>query len=81
MLVGTVLPVHSEDRLLEGAMILAPVGESARSANDLADTLPACLARIPAQLTPQQWVLAQQMCENEETTRKLLPVVGEKKGH
>jgi hypothetical protein len=80
MLVGTVLPVRAEDRLLEGAMILAPVGESARMANDANDTLTTCLARIPAELPPQQRLLAQQMCQNEETTRKLLPVVVEKEG-
>lgn len=81
MLVGTVLPVRPEGRLLEGAMILAPPGESARMANDSDDTLTACLARIPAQVTPQQRMLAQQMCQNEETTRKLPPVVVEKKGN
>ena len=73
MLVGTVLPVHPEDRLLEGAMILAPAGEFARMANDSDDTLTACLARIPAQVTPQQRMLTQQMCQNEEATRKLVP--------
>jgi hypothetical protein len=73
MLVGTVLPVRPEDRLLEGAMILAPAGPSARMANDSDDTLTACLARIPAQVTPQQRMLAQQMCQKEEATRKLIP--------
>ena len=80
MLVGAVLPVRAEDRLLEGAMILAPAGESARMANDSHDTLTACFARIPAQVTPQQRMLAQQMCHNEETTRKLRPLV-EKEGN
>lgn len=73
MLIGTVLPVRPEDRLLEGAMILAPAGQSARAANDSDDTLTACLARIPAQVTPQQRMLAQQMCQNEEATGKLTP--------
>jgi hypothetical protein len=77
----TVLPVRAEDRLLEGAMILAPAGESARMANDANDKLTTCLARIPAQLSPQQRLSAQQMCQNEETTRKLLSVVVEKEGN
>lgn len=73
MSVGTVSPVRPADRLLEGAMILAPAGPSAGMANDSDDTLTACLARIPAQVTPQQRMLAQQMCQNEEAMRKLIP--------
>jgi hypothetical protein len=72
---GVVLPLRAEDRLLEGAMIMAPNEEIARNANALDDTLTACLTRIPAQMTPQQRTTAQQICRMEETTKQLVPLV------
>ena len=72
---GAVLPVSAEDSLVEGAMIVAPKEESARIANASDDTLTVCLTRIPAQMTPQQRMAAQQVCQIEETTRQLVPLV------
>ena len=72
---GAVLPVSAEDSLVEGAMIVAPKEESARIANASDDTLTVCLMRIPAQMTPQQRMTAQQVCQIEETTRQLVPLV------
>ena len=50
MVVATVLPVGAEDRLVEGAMILAPE-EGSRMGKISEDTLEACLARIPERVT------------------------------
>jgi len=75
-----VLPLRAEDRLVEGAMIVAPNEEIARIANASDDTLTACLTRIPAQMTTQQRTAAQQICQMEETTRQLVPLV-EKEGN
>lgn len=72
---GAVLPVSAEDRLVEGAMIVAPKEEIARIANPSDDTLTVCVMRIPAQMTPQQRMAAQQVCQIEETTRQLVPLV------
>ena len=72
---GVVWPLRAEDRLLEGAMIVAPNEESVRIANVSDDTLTACLTRIPVQMTPQQRMTAQQVCQIEETTRQLVPLV------
>jgi len=77
---GLVLPLRAEDRLVEGAMIVAPNEEIARIANASDDTLTACLTRIPAQMTTQQRTTAQQICQMEETTRQLVPLV-EKEGN
>jgi hypothetical protein len=77
---GVVWPLRAEDRLLEGAMIVAPNEESVRIANVSDDTLPACLTRIPVQMTTQQRMTAQQICQIEETTRQLVPLV-EKEGN
>lgn len=74
------LPLHAEDRLVEGAMIVAPKEEIARIANASDDTLTACLTRIPAQMTTQQRTTAQQICQMEETARQLVPLV-EKEGN
>ena len=76
---GVVWPLRAEDRLLEGAMIVAPNEESVRIANVSDDTLTACLTRIPVQMTTQQHMTAQQICQIEETTRQLVPLV-EKEG-
>ena len=81
---GIVLPLHAEDRLVEGTMIVAPKeepkAEIARIANASEDTLTACLTRIPVQMTTQQRMTAQQICQIEETTRQLMPLV-EKEGN
>jgi hypothetical protein len=71
MLVGTVLPVGAKDRLVEGAMILAPPEGPGPKQNISRDTLEACLARIPERVIPEQRMLAQQLCDVEEATRKL----------
>jgi hypothetical protein len=77
---GVVLPLRAEDRLVEGAMIVAPQEEVVRMANGSDDTLTACLTRIPVQMTPLQRMTAQQTCQIEETTRQLVPLV-EKEGN
>ena len=77
---GVVLPLRAEDRLVEGAMIVVPKEETARIANGSDDTLRACLRRIPVQMTTQQRMTAQQICQIEETTRQLVPLV-EKEGN
>ena len=74
MLVATVSPVDAEDRLVEGAMILAPAEGRIRMANISEDTLEACLARIPERVTREQRMLAQQVCHEDEATRKLEPL-------
>ena len=73
-MVGAISPLSAEDSLIEGAMIVAPKEESARIAHVSDDTLTACLTRIPAQMTPQQRMAAQQVCQIEETTRQLVPI-------
>jgi hypothetical protein len=77
---GGVMPLSAEDSLVQGAMIIAPKEESARIANASNDTLTVCLTRIPVQMTPQQRMTAQQVCQIEETTRQLVPLV-EKEGN
>ena len=76
MLMGSVLPTRAEDRLVEGAMILAPGHD--RMGEIWEDTLKACLARIPEQVTPEQRMMAQQQCHKEETMRKLEPLAAGK---
>ena len=75
ILIGSVLSVNAEDRLVEGAMILAPMEVPSRMSKVSEDTLPACLTRIPVQMTTQQRMRAQQTCQIEETTRQLVPLV------
>jgi hypothetical protein len=77
---GVVLPLRAEDRLVEGAMIVAPNEETDRIAHASDDTLTACLTRIPVQMTTQQRMTAQRICQIEETTRQLVPLV-EKEGN
>jgi len=74
ILAWTVLPVYGEDRLVEGAMILAPVEGPIPMGNTSEDTLESCLARIPERVTPEQRMVAQQICQQEEATRKLEPL-------
>jgi hypothetical protein len=62
-------------RLVEGAMILAPTGKLASMGNASDDTLTACLTRIPAQISPQQRLTAQSVCQQEEATRQVVPLV------
>lgn len=72
MLVALV-PIHADGGLVEGAMILAP--EQPQATGKITDdTLTACLARIPAQVTLQQWMLAEKNCQIEETVRQLVPL-------
>ena len=68
----TMPPAYAEDRLVEGAMILVPAGERGSVASGVDDTLKACLARIPDRATPGQRTFAQQRCEEDEMTRKLV---------
>ena len=69
--------VAAEDpmRLLEGAMIVVPAGKPAPMADASDDTLTACLTRIPAQTTPQERLTAQNLCQQEEATRQVVPLV------
>jgi hypothetical protein len=70
----TVVPIHADAGLVEGAMILAPEQPQATE-NITDDTLTACLARIPAQVTLQQRMLAEKNCQVEDTARQLVPLV------
>lgn len=73
-----ILPANAQERLLEGAMILAPIGEAARMTTASDDSLTACFARIPEDVTPGQRTVAQHNCQEEEATRKLVsPAVNE----
>jgi hypothetical protein len=72
MLLGAVVSIHAASGLVEGAMILAPEQPLATE-NITDDTLTACLARIPAQVTLQQRRLAEKNCQIEETARQLIP--------
>lgn len=74
MLVATLSPVDAEDRLVEGAMILAPAEGRSSMGNISEDTLEACLARISERVTPEQRMLAQQVCHADEATRQLEPL-------
>ncbi|HEU4501151.1 MAG TPA: hypothetical protein VFR82_05820 [Nitrospira sp.] len=74
MLGATVSSVDAEDRLVEGAMILAPAEGRSSMGNISEDTLEACLARISERVTPEQRMLAQQVCHADEATRQLEPL-------
>jgi len=74
MLLGAVVPIRVEGGLVEGAMILAPV-QPQGTENITDDLFTACLARIPAQATLQQRMLAEKKCQTEETARQLVPLV------
>lgn len=64
-------PVQAADPLVEGAMVLAPIGELGVMASGAAeDTLKACIARIPEVASAGQRMLAEQSCAGEEGTRK-----------
>ena len=69
------LAAEDDIRLLEGAMIVVPTGKPAPMADATDDTLTACLTRIPAQITPQQRLTAQNLCQQEEATRPVVPLV------
>jgi hypothetical protein len=65
---------HAADSLVEGAgaMVLAPIGPLGVLASGAAeDTLKACLARIPAEASAGQRMLAEQGCASEDGTRQL----------
>ena len=72
--VSSVLSVYAQDKLVEGAMILAPVEGSSRTGKVSVDTLESCLVRIPERVTPEQRMMAQQKCHEEESRRKLEPL-------
>ncbi|HEY3474906.1 MAG TPA: hypothetical protein VGK56_09870 [Anaerolineales bacterium] len=74
MSLGAVVPIRVEGGLVEGAMILAPV-QPQGTENITDDLFTACLARIPAQATLQQRMLAEKKCQTEETARQLVPLV------
>ena len=74
ILVGTVLSVYAENRLVDGAMILAPVERPNLIDRISEDTLESCLARIPERVTPEQRMVAQEICQQEEATRTLEPL-------
>lgn len=64
---------HATDSLVEGVMVLAPIGALGVLASGAAeDTLKACLARIPAEASTGQRMLAEQSCAGEDGTRQLL---------
>jgi len=64
-------PVQAADLLVEGVMILAPIGELGVMASGAAeDTLKACMARIPEVASAGQRMLAEQSCAGEEGTRR-----------
>lgn len=78
ILLAAILSANAQERLLEGAMILAPIGEAGRMTTASDDTLTACFARIPEHVTPGQRIVAQHNCQEEEATRKLVsPAVKE----
>lgn len=61
---------HAADRLVEGVMVVAPgdaLGIAAPGAVE--DTLKACMARIPAEASAGQRMLAEQGCMSEEEAR------------
>ena len=78
ILTGTMLSVYAEDRLVEGAMILAPVESLNRIGKLSEDTLESCLGRIPERVTPEQRMVAQQICQQEEAKRQLVPLEGKR---
>ena len=75
MLVVGVVPLRAQDRLVEGAMILAPPQESDGMGKFVARTLEACFERIPERADPEQRLRAQQQCLEEETTRQFQSLV------
>jgi hypothetical protein len=63
--------IYAADPLVEGAMVLAPIGALGVVASGaVEDTLKACLARIPAEASFGQRMLAELSCSGEEETRK-----------
>ena len=66
---------HAADQLVEGAMVLAPIGaHNVVASGAVEDTLKACLARIPEDSSAGQRLLAEQSCTGEEGTRKSVQV-------
>jgi hypothetical protein len=66
---------HAADQLVEGAMVLAPIGAiNVVASGAVEDTLKACLARIPEDASAGQRLLAEQNCAGEEGTRKSIQV-------
>jgi hypothetical protein len=68
-----VLSTQAADQSLGGAIIVASPGElGMASAGAVEDTLMACLARIPKDATAGQRMLAEQSCQQDEATRKVV---------
>jgi hypothetical protein len=67
------LSTQAADQSLGGAMIVAsPGAPGMTSAGAVEDTLLACLARIPKDATAGQRMLAEQSCQQDEATRKVV---------
>jgi len=66
-------PIHAADPLVEGAMVLAPIGAlDLQASGAVEDSLKACLARIPDVASAGQRMMAEQTCAGEEGDRKLI---------
>jgi hypothetical protein len=64
---------YPADALVEGTTVLAPTEALGVVASGAAeDTLKACLARIPAEASAGQRMLAEQSCAGEDGTRQLI---------
>lgn len=68
--------VHASDPdILQGPTAFAPVSElNVVAAGAVEDTLKACLARIPADASAGQRLLAEQSCEGAEGTRNVIEI-------
>lgn len=67
------LSTQAGDQSLEGAIIVPLPGESgAVAAGAVEDTLRACLARIPRDASVGQRMLAEESCQQDEATRKVV---------
>ena len=68
-----VLPTLAADQPSEGTTALASSMElRVMAAGAVEDTLKACLARIPKDASDGQRMLAEQGCQQDEATRKLV---------
>ena len=64
---------YAEIQFVEGAMVFAPIeAPSVMASGAVEDTLKACLSRIPANASAGQRMLAEQSCQSEEATRKVV---------
>jgi hypothetical protein len=66
-------PTHAADPLVEGVMVHAPIGAlDMQASGAVEDSLKACLARIPADASAGQRMMAEQTCAGEEAVRKVI---------